>query len=198
MRRRGSGSAAGAAARRFFLVEQKELLFLHAPWSFFSLFGSLFLFSKIHKNTQAQGGSKIGRQELLFCAPFQLPACDTALHVHVPATTDRSTAAAHAFCAHARRSRDGRDPGSRVSETHKSLSHLPYRSMISIVSQHLELTVNRPVVLHWLAISYAISWARGTARRQHRMSGAVLFRHVVPSCSTRHLKKKDHSMLNVA
>ena len=49
--------------------------------SFFSLFGSLFLFSKIHKNTQAQGGSKIGRQELLFCAPFQLPACDTALHV---------------------------------------------------------------------------------------------------------------------
>ena len=94
--------------------------------------------------------------------------------------------------------RDGRDPGSRVSETHKSLSHLPYRSMISIVSQHLELTVNRPVVLHWLAISYYPSWARGTARRQHRMSGAVLFRHVVPSCSTRHLKKKDHSMLNVA
>ena len=69
--------------------------------------------------------------------------------------------------------------------------------MISIVSQHLELTVNRHVVLHWLAISYYLLGSR-TARRQHRMSGAVLFRHVVPSCSTRHLKKKDHSMLNVA
>ena len=180
-RERERGRGGGAA---FFSCRTKGASFPSCTMdSFFSLFGSLFLFSKIHKNTQAQGGSKIGRQELLFCAPFQLPACDTALHV--PQTA-------------ARPPRDGRDPGSRVSETHKSLSHLPYRSMISIVSQHLELTVNRPVVLHWLAISYAISWARGTARRQHRMSGAVLFRHVVPSCSTRHLKKKDHSMLNVA
>ena len=194
MRRRGSGSAAGAAARRFFLVEQKELLFLHAPWT--ASFHCLARFSFSARSTRTRKlkeEAKLGGRSFFSVHPSNFPRVTPHYMYHRPQHGRRAR-----FLRACASMRDGRDPGSRVSETHKSLSHLPYRSMISIVSQHLELTVNRPVVLHWLAISYAISWARGTARRQHRMSGAVLFRHVVPSCSTRHLKKKDHSMLNVA
>ena len=82
--REGERGRGGGAA--FFLVEQKELLFLQASsWSFFSLF-ALFsfvqAFSKIQlPRTRKLKEEAIGRQELLFCAPFQLPACDTALHV---------------------------------------------------------------------------------------------------------------------
>ena len=81
--REGERGRGGGAA--FFLVEQKELLFLQASsWSFFSLF-ALFSFSAFSKiqlpRTRKLKEEAIGRQELLFCAPFQLPACDTALHV---------------------------------------------------------------------------------------------------------------------
>ena len=197
MRRRGRGSAAGAAARRFFLSNKRSFFSfkLHHGASFHCLRSFPSFRHSARSNYQEHASSRrkqLGGRSFFSVHPSNFPRVTPHYMYHRPQHGRRAR-----FLRACASMRDGRDPGSRVSETHKSLSHLPYRSMISIVSQHLELTVNRHVVLHWLAISYYLLGSR-TARRQHRMSGAVLFRHVVPSCSTRHLKKKDHSMLNVA
>ena len=88
--REGERGRGGGAA--FFLVEQKELLFLQASSWYMELLFTVWHFgsfpfqtcfqSKIQvPRTRKLKEEAIGRQELLFCAPFQLPACDTALHV---------------------------------------------------------------------------------------------------------------------